>query len=374
MAKSQVELEQEYSANTAQYKATKEKAEKDEKQRLEARKLAQRGIGLALQLRRTYEDMSKDNPSFKEKAEWCQKQVSRWEEELSKLGSSMSGIPSTTFDDIAGLEDVKVTIKNYLFALKNPEVAKRYNISTNVGMLMYGPPGTGKTLVAKAIAHELGVRFFVITPSTIFGSYVGESERNIRDIFSELRACEDGAVLLVDECESIFAKRTGDSNRAAIGVANQLLQEMNGANDGGGEKRIILGATNCPENIDEAYLRYKRFSLQFLIGMPNAEARRKVIDIGLKKLPYDEMVRDEMIRVLDETYTCADISGIIEQCAYKAMEEYRANYEMTNGKAAPVNIGVKHFREVMSTFSKSVTPEMVERYLKFRDERRNAGS
>ena len=81
-----------------------------------------------------------------------------------------------------------------------------------------------------------------------------------------------------------------------------------------------------------------------------------------------------MIRVLDESYTCADISGIIEQCAYKAMEEYRANYEMTNGKAQPVNIGVKHFREVMSTFSKSVTPEMVERYLKFRDERRNGGS
>ena len=298
--------------------------------------------------------------------------ISEKEQIIKKSGLLEYFHPKEYLTSVGGLENLKDWIRKRGNAYSDS--AKEFGLNTPRGVLLLGVPGCGKSLTAKAIANEWKFPLLRFDLGKVFGGIVGESERNIRDIFSELRACEDGAVLLVDECESIFAKRTGDSNRAAIGVANQLLQEMNGANDGGGEKRIILGATNCPENIDEAYLRYKRFSLQFLIGMPNAEARRKVIDIGLKKLPYDEMVRDEMIRVLDESYTCADISGIIEQCAYKAMEEYRANYEMTNGKAQPVNIGVKHFREVMSTFSKSVTPEMVERYLKFRDERRNGGS
>lgn len=371
--KSIVELEQEYRDLVVQFKDLAEKSEKDETIRVEARKVAQRSLGAAIVLRRRYEELATEKPEFSGNVAAYEQQIERWQDKLAKLGSSMNGIPTTTFEDICGLEDVKDSIKNYLFALKNPEIAKKYRISTNVGMLMYGPPGTGKTLVAQAIAHELGVRFFVITPSTIFGSYVGESERNVRDIFAELRACEDGAVLLVDECESIFSKRTGETNRAAIGVANQLLQEMNGAGDTGAERRVIIGATNMPENIDEAYLRFKRFSLQFLIDMPNDEARRKVINMKMKKLPHDEMVLDEMIRVLDEGYTCADISGIIEQCAYKAVEETRRLSEAAGGNPVPeVKIGVRHFREVMSTFSKSVPMELVMKYRNFRDSRRNA--
>ena len=360
-----VQLENEYKELVSSFKEALKKAEKDEKVRVEARKLAQRSLGAAIEIRRRYEELSVEKEEFVTNCQAYDRQVTKWQEQLERLGSPMSGIPNTTFDDIAGLDEVKEAIKNYLFALKNPEVAKAYNISTNVGMLMYGPPGTGKTLIAEAIAHELGVRFFVITPSSIFGSYVGESERNVRDIFAELRACEDGAVLLVDECESIFGKRTGETNRAAIGVANQLLQEMNGAGDGGTGRRVIIGATNMPENIDEAYLRYKRFSMQFFIDMPSDEARLKVIDMKLSKLPHEESVREAMIEKLDGTYTCADISGIIEQCAYRAMEEYRKTCEGKRGKHEPVKINLSHFDEVLRGFSKSVTPELIAKYRAF---------
>ena len=367
-----VQLEKDYIAECARFKSAREKSKEDEGLRIEARKLAQRGLGLAISLKQRYTDLREEKAEYAEKVKEYDREIERWQKWLVRLGSPMNGIPSTTFDDVAGLEDVKETIRNYLFALKNPEVAKKYRVSTNVGILLYGPPGTGKTLVAKAIAHELGVRFFVITPSMIFGSYVGESEKNVRDIFAELRACEDGAVLLIDECESIFARRENNTNRAAIGVANQLLQEMNGVNDGGSDRRVILGATNRPELMDEAYLRYKRFSLQFLIGMPNKEARQTVVDLNLKKLPHDEIVREELLRRLDESYTCADISGIIEQCAYRAMEEYREKCEKAEGKSVPfVNINVKHLREVLKNFSKSVTPEMIRGYEEFRDARRD---
>lgn len=353
-----------------------EKAKDDSDLRMELRMIAQEAIGVLLEMKKIYEELcSVDNEKYKDSLKETVDQMNVWIKRLEKLGSPISGVPNTTFEDIAGLEDVKQTVRNYLFALKNPKIANAYKISTNVGMLLYGPPGTGKTLIAKAIAHELGVRFFVITPSMIFGSYVGESERNVRDIFTELRACKDGAVLLVDECESIFARREGDSNRAAIGVANQLLQEMNGATDNpDGDKRVILGATNRPWLMDEAYLRYKRFSLQFYIGMPEPEAIKKVITHNLSKLPHDKQLETYMIQTLDSTYTCADISGIIEQCAYLAMEEVNNNTKGLNreiGKEDIVNLGIRHFQQVMKGFQKSVREEDLLPYLAFRDERRD---
>lgn len=362
------ELQNDYIEYQKQYEQSLSRVEKDEDSRIEARKYAQRCLGLAITLRRKFDEISLENPKYRVNAEWYANQIPAWEKKLKRLGSSMSGIPSTTFDDVAGLEDVKAAIKNYLFALKNPEIAKKYKISTSAGMLLYGPPGTGKTLVAEAIANALGVRFFVITPSDVFGSYVGESERNIREIFSEIRACEDGAVLLVDECESIFSRRTGESNRSTIGVANQLLQEMNGANSTA-DKRLIIGATNCPEQIDEAYLRYKRFSMQFYIGMPAPEARKKIIKKKLSGIPCEPMVEEEMIRRLDESFTCADITGIIEQCAYKAMQDYRAICERDGMNADCVRVGLSHLNDVLSTYPKSVTPADLKRYTAFRDAR-----
>ncbi len=366
--KSAQELQNEYIEYQKQYELALGRVEKDENSRIEARRYAQRCLGLAITLRRRFDEISIENQKYKINADWYANQIPAWEKKLKGLGSSMSGIPTTTFDDVAGLEDVKAAIRNYLFALKNPEVAQKYKISTSAGMLLYGPPGTGKTLVAEAIANALGVRFFVITPSDVFGSYVGESERNIREIFSEIRACEDGAVLLVDECESIFSRRTGESNRSTIGVANQLLQEMNGAG-GTQDKRLIIGATNCPEQIDEAYLRYKRFSMQFYIGMPAPEARQKIIKMKLAGIPCEPSVEAEMIRRLDGSFTCADISGIIEQCAYRAMQDYRAACEREGMGAECVRVSLRHLNEVLAVYPKSVTPSDLARYTAFRDAR-----
>ncbi|MBQ7879862.1 MAG: ATP-binding protein [Clostridia bacterium] len=376
-----VDLRNKYNANAKKYNDLKDKytKEKDEQMNAKLRPLAQDSLGFLMELKDYYQSQMSENDENKKKyaddLQTTEKLIDVWLDRLTKLGSSISGIPNTTFDDIAGLEDVKQTAKNYLFALKNPKIAEKYNISTNVGILLYGPPGTGKTLVAKAIAHELGVRFFVITPSMIFGSYVGESERNVREIFTELRACKNGAVLLVDECESIFARREGNSSRAEIGVANQLLQEMNGATDSeGGDKRVIIGATNRPWLMDEAYLRYKRFSLHFYIDMPNRDAIKTVVRLNLKKLPCDAQL-EEMITSFFQNregeYTCADISGIIEQCAYLAMQEYQRKVEQGYSfkKDEVVNINTSHFNQVMKTFSKSVKREDLRAYEEFRDSR-----
>lgn len=401
------ELSKEFKLHETKYEAAKAAMEKDKDKesdaRFEARTHLQRCLGVLIKLKKKYFDYSFEDEKFENYVTKCERKIAELKKELECLGSSMSGIPDTSFDDVAGLEDVKTVIKNYLFALKNPDLAKKYRIETNIGLLLYGPPGTGKTLIAEAIAHELGVRFFMITPSQVFGSYVGESERNIKEIFAELRACEDGAVLLIDECESIFGKRTGDSNRAAIGVANQLLQEMNGAADSANEKRVIIGATNRPQMIDEAYLRYKRFSLHFYIGMPEPPAIKTLLDLKLDKLSCDPLLKGKMYNALTERsnytsvfdlgiddiqlnnadfrnkmknvfeksskYTCADVSNIISQCSNLALQEHRICIE--NGKKVDdvIDLSIEHFNKVMQTFKPSVTPKDILQYMIFEENR-----
>ena len=374
-------LHQAYDVNRKKYKALKDDltAKKDEEMNAKLRPFAQDLLGSVMEIKGRYQEleaMADGKGKYATELGKAEKLIDFWLKELTSLGSSISGIPNTTFDDIAGLEDVKQTAKDYLFALTHEDVAKAYNFNTNIGILLYGPPGTGKTLVAQAIAHELGVRFFTITPSMIFGSYMGESERNVREIFTELRACKNGAVLLVDECESIFGKRKEDSNRAEIGVANQLLQEMNGVSDSeGGDKRVIIGATNRPWLMDEAYLRFKRFSLHFYIGMPNKDAIAAVVALNLKKLPCEPQMQEVITRYFQDRegkYTCADISGIITQCATLAMQEYREQAErgQAPAKGKVVNIGTRHFEKVMSTFSRSVTEKDLMEYKEFKNSRK----
>lgn len=366
--KSLNECKEEYVTLRREYMKMREDSETPgiEVPKIELKTRAQKLLSYALALKDRFEDLGK----YQDKVDFFNSEIKSRKAELVGYGSAMSDIPKTTFEDVAGLEDVKATINDYLFALMNPDIAERYRIDTNIGLLMYGPPGTGKTMVAEAVANRLNVRFFTITPSQIFGSYVGESERNVRELFEELRACENGAVVLIDECEAIFGKRTGNSDRSSIGVANQLLQEMNGVKDTKNSKRVMIGATNRPEMIDPAYLRYKRFSRHYLIGMPNDEARGIVIDHKMKKLPHEPMVIDEMKETFDETYTCADISNVIEQCAYQAMSEYRLRKEV-DPTAQEVKIGSRHFRQIMSHFERSVTPSMLKVYEDFREQMRN---
>ncbi len=362
----------------------KKQTSKDEDANRELRKLAQRMFTYANRLRVRYTELAEVTPEpeltqAKKSAEAWSNQIYMLTGWLKKYGSPMSGIPKTTFADVAGLEDVKSKIYDYLFMINNPAVAQAYRIDTNIGILLYGPPGTGKTLIAEAIANALNVRYFVITPSDIFGKYVGESEKNVKDIFNEMNECQDGCVLLIDECESIFARRTGEADRASIGVANQLLQEMNGQGDKF-SRRVIIGATNRPELMDEAYLRYKRFSLQFYIGMPNNDAKERAVELNLRNRPYEDSFKEALLLTLygDTLYTCADIGGIVEQCAYLAMQECRQMQAENPGMhfetaSQCVKMNTSHLETVLATYPHSVTQDMLNGYEQFRDNRISGG-
>jgi len=248
-----------------------------------------------------------------------------------KYGSSIkSGTPTTTLADIKGQEDVKKIIQSFVFLAKHPSLFDIYKIKGGLGLMMYGAPGTGKTMFAEAIANAMQLPLFVITPADLFKSYVGASEQAVRQIFDDISAFSDGAILFVDECESIFSRRDKDTKDYKSAVTSELLQRMNGEGVDG-SRRIMIAATNRPWDIDPAYLRYKRFSHMIHITPPDKIAIEAIVTSKFKGIPMEEDVVPYALELIDrklnpingEKMYCsaADICGIVENACRMAVEE-----------------------------------------------------
>lgn len=195
--------------------------------------------------------------------------------------------PSVSFDDIAGLEDVKQAIRERVILPRQyPELYREYNLKTAGGVLLYGPPGTGKTMMAKAVAHEIDAAFYAVRCSDIVGKFFGEAERNVKSLFETARA-EKSAIIFFDEFEALAAKRGGHStvmNR----LVPELLSQMDGftADDDQG-RLLILAATNRPWDIDSAFMRPPRLTQKIKVTLPDFPARLYLIEKAFRSVETD---------------------------------------------------------------------------------------
>ena len=237
--------------------------------------------------------------------------------------------PSVRLDDVAGMEDVKRQIRlRMIEPLQHPEEAKKHGLKIGGGILMYGPPGTGKTFIAKAVAGELNLPFYTITPADVFGKYVGESENNIRALFAEARK-NPLSVVFIDELESIFRKRTADIHETTQKVISVILQELDGVKDGK-NPFLLMGATNAPWLIDEAFMRTGRFDVKAYVGLPDLKARLQIIRNAFKGVacPVDE---DAILYLASATKNCsgADINGIAQAIRQTAFDRHLDHYTIS---------------------------------------------
>jgi transitional endoplasmic reticulum ATPase len=294
------------------------------------------------------------------------------------LGSVMKGdVPNTSFDDIKGLEKIKNLAKSFIFMARNSNLLKYYKIEGGLGLLMYGAPGTGKTMFAEAIAHEMNLPLFVVTPADIFKSYVGASEQAVREIFNEIDQCPDGAILFVDECESIFSMRTSDTKDYKSAVTTELLQRINGFGVDG-SKRIMIGSTNRPDLIDSAYLRYKRFSHLIHVTPPDREAKDAIIRGKLKGIALEAgLTYEEILDMTEKTetvetengavtrisayYSAADLCGALEEACRLALEKIEAE-----GLHNPIPVTRDMFKAAFTKIVPSISAELLEEYDNFR--------
>lgn len=190
------------------------------------------------------------------------------------------------FENVAGNEEAKESVKDVVDFLKNPEKYSSYGARMPRGIILYGEPGTGKTLLAKAVAHEAGVPFYAMSGSDFVQIYVGVGASRIRQLFKKARS-HGKAVIFIDEIDAIGKKRDNGKNTGGSDerdqTLNALLTEMSGFNDADGI--IVMAATNRLDMLDPALLRPGRFDRHIEIMLPDVSAREKILDLHFKNKP-----------------------------------------------------------------------------------------
>ena len=245
-----------------------------------------------------------------------------WDEDhvLSDYQFEWDKLPSISFDDVAGLEDVKdAVVRKVLLPLANPELYEGYVKRNGGGLLLYGPPGTGKTMIAAAIAHEIGAKFCSIGASDLVLGGLGNSEKAIARLFQEARSFKC-AVIFFDEMESICPASTRAQH--AKQMRSELLRQIQGLDAYGKESGNILfliAATNKPWDIDPAFVRPGRFGTRIYVGLPDAPARRYMIQSRLDKIKSAGIVKIandvniDAIVSATENFNGADIGNLLDE-------------------------------------------------------------
>jgi SpoVK/Ycf46/Vps4 family AAA+-type ATPase len=219
--------------------------------------------------------------------------------------------------DVGGLQEVKARLEvAFLTPMRNPELRKLYGKSLKGGLLLYGPPGCGKTFLAKAVAGELGAGFLSVGLSDVLDMWIGQSERNLHEVFEVARR-RAPCVVFLDEIDALGQKRSQLRNSAMRGTVNQLLAELDGATSDN-EGVFVLAATNHPWDVDVALRRPGRLDRMLLVLPPDLEAREAILTTYLKERPVAGVDVKRLARATDG-YSGADLAHVCDTAAERAL-------------------------------------------------------
>ncbi|XP_050234567.1 ATPase family AAA domain-containing protein FIGL1 [Mercurialis annua] len=228
--------------------------------------------------------------------------------------------PNVRWDDIAGLDHAKKCVTEMvIWPLLRPDIFKGCR-SPGRGLLLFGPPGTGKTMIGKAIAGEAKATFFYISASSLTSKWIGEGEKLVRALFG-VASCRQPAVIFVDEIDSLLSQRKSEGeHESSRRLKTQFLIEMEGF-DSGSEQILLIGATNRPQELDEAARR--RLTKRLYIPLPSSEARawiaRNLLEKdGLFKLSDEEI---DTICNLTAGYSGSDMKNLVKDASMGPLRE-----------------------------------------------------
>lgn len=226
----------------------------------------------------------------------------------------MESFATVTWEDISGLEHAKKTINETItWPMLRPEIFTGLRRPPK-GLLLFGPPGTGKTMIGKCIASQSKATFFSISSSSLTSKWVGDGEKMVRALFAVAR-CHQPAVIFMDEIDSLLTQRTDGEVEASRRIKTEFLVQFDGVGVGGEEDRIlIVGATNRPQEIDEAARR--RFQKRLYIPLPESEGRLGLMNKLLKSQPHD-LTEDQIKDICERTagYSGSDMTGLCREAA-----------------------------------------------------------
>lgn len=258
--------------------------------------------------------------------------------------------PDINFAHVGGMDQVKKEIElKIIKPLQHPELYKAYGKKTGGGILLYGPPGCGKTYIAKATAGQVNARFISVGLSDILDMWMGNSEKNLHNIF-ELARQNAPCVLFFDEIDALGASRSDMKQSSGRHLINQFLQELDGL-DNNNDGVLIMGATNTPWHLDAAFRRPGRFDRILFIPPPDEAARTAIFQLKLAGKPTDTIDFAGLAQKT-QSYSGADIEAVIDIAIEEKLEA-----AFTDGVPHPistkdlVNAVKKHKPSTLEWFS-----------------------
>lgn len=253
--------------------------------------------------------------------------------EPSALREFRIEVPTTNWEDVVGLDDVKRELMEAIeWPLKNPSIYIEFNADLPKGVLLYGPPGTGKTLLARAVASESRANFITVSSSDLLSKWVGESEKALREVFRRAKQASP-CIIFFDEIEALAPLRSTDEGHVTERIVSQLLTELDGLVKLNGV--VIMAATNRPDMVDPALLRPGRFDKILFVPLPDRKARSEMLSLYLSKHPSDKGFDFDKFADLTEGYSGADLKGLVDRAVQLAIREHLMAKGI-NGKEAKV--------------------------------------
>lgn len=252
----------------------------------------------------------------------------------------VSTVPAVTFDDVAGIDEVRAELVEIVQFLSAPEQFNRLGARIPRGALLVGPPGTGKTLLAKAVAGEAQVPFFSMSASEFVEMFVGVGASRVRDLFKQARQVAP-CVVFIDEIDAVGRKRSLRANGSdeRDQTLNQLLVELDGFDPR--QAVIVLAATNRVDILDKALLRPGRFDRRITVSLPDRAGREAILRVHTRGTPLHEDVELERLARLTIGMTGADLANLVNEAALSAARRNRddVNHECFEEALARVQLG-----------------------------------
>jgi len=263
----------------------------------------------------------------------------------------------TTFKDVAGIDEAKEEVQEIVDFLKNPKKFTKLGGRIPKGILLVGAPGTGKTLLAKAIAGEAGVPFFIISGSDFVEMFVGVGASRVRDLFVQAkRHCP--CIVFVDELDAVGRHRgagLGGGHDEREQTLNQLLVEMDGFESN--EGIILMAATNRPDVLDPALLRPGRFDRQVVVPRPDVRGREEILKVHSRNTPLEDDVKLSVIARSTPGFSGADLENLVNESALHAARFGKTKITMEDFEFAKdkVIMGAERKSLIISDSEKKIT-------------------
>lgn len=282
-------------------------------------------------------------------------------------------IPDVRWEDVGGLEEIKQSILDTVeLPLKHPALFSS-GLRRRSGVLLYGPPGTGKTLLAKAVATECSINFMSVKGPELINMYVGESERQIREVFAKARRARP-CVIFFDELDSLAPARGKGSDSGGVmdRVVSQLLAEIDGVQGGGGTGDVfIIGATNRPDLLDPALLRPGRLDKLLYVGIASDVASRLKVIVALTR--KFKMSEDVDLHLTAEKcasrMTGADLYAL---CSDAWMTAFKRTIEGNSAIDEDVIVSQSDFEIALASLRPSLSEQEVQSYEAIRNQHQSS--